>query len=140
MGPHAFAADDKPLQTMCVQIDNQRYTLEVADTPELQQKGLQHRTELKRGHGMVFTFPNAAVRTFWMKDCEIPLDIMFFNDGRMVGAADKAPPCHAEQCTMYRSPIPANTVVELKSGTRLRRKITVHSRLKPCNLGQELKP
>ena len=53
--------------------------VEVADTPELRAKGLMFRTELGAEAGMLFVFPDERLRSFWMKNTLLPLDIIFFN-------------------------------------------------------------
>ena len=52
---------------------------EVADTPELQAKGLSGRKRLKAGGGMLFVFEYSRKRSFWMKDTSIPLSIAFIS-------------------------------------------------------------
>ena len=65
---------------------------EVADTPELRQKGLQGCADLEPGHGMLFVFPEPCEPSFWMKDTTIPLSIAFMkDDGTIVGIARMEP-------------------------------------------------
>jgi uncharacterized membrane protein (UPF0127 family) len=54
-------------------------TAEVADTPGELSQGLMGRTSLPAGTGMFFVFQSEAIRSFWMKDTPIPLDIAFLN-------------------------------------------------------------
>lgn len=56
---------------------NSSVILEVADTPELKQKGLSGRTSMPECCGMLFT--NLCGGSFWMKGCKIPLDIVFID-------------------------------------------------------------
>jgi len=53
---------------------------EVAETPEARQRGLMHRTTLPEGEGMLFVFSSMEVRSFWMRDTLLPLDIAFLDD------------------------------------------------------------
>jgi uncharacterized protein len=48
---------------------------EVADTPNKRAKGLSKRSSLATDHSMLFTHSGA----FWMKGCEIDLDIVFMD-------------------------------------------------------------
>jgi len=48
---------------------------EVADTPETRRSGLSKRAELPDGRGMFFDVPGP----FWMKDVNIPLDVIFMS-------------------------------------------------------------
>ena len=52
---------------------------EVARSPEERERGLMYRTELAKGRGMIFIFPDAQTRSFWMKDTLIPLDIAYMD-------------------------------------------------------------
>jgi uncharacterized membrane protein (UPF0127 family) len=53
---------------------------EVARTPEQREMGLMYRESLAEGHGMLFVFPDLQVRSFWMKDTLIPLDIAYLDE------------------------------------------------------------
>jgi len=52
---------------------------EVARTPEERERGLMFRESLAEGRGMLFVFPEAQYRSFWMKDTFIPLDIAYLD-------------------------------------------------------------
>ncbi|MFT4148960.1 MAG: DUF192 domain-containing protein [Paracoccaceae bacterium] len=54
-----------------------RFQVELAETPEAQQRGLMFRAELAPSAGMLFVFPEAKHASFWMKDTLIPLDMLF---------------------------------------------------------------
>ncbi len=51
--------------------------LEVAKTPAQRAKGLMFRGSLPDDRGMIFVFPKEAAYRFWMKNTQIPLDIIF---------------------------------------------------------------
>ena len=51
------------------------------------------RKHLDEKAGMIFVFADAAPRTFWMHNTEIPLDMIFVNSSfRVVGIVANAPP------------------------------------------------
>lgn len=91
------------------------FTLEVADTPDLRNRGLMHRKELSADRGMVFLFPREEDQTFYMKNTFIPLD-MIFVDSRfvVVGVVENARPLTLETRAVGR---PSRYVVELKAHT-----------------------
>lgn len=78
------APDGKPRASVAV---------EVADTFEQRQHGLMSRKHLDENAGMIFVFPDAAPRTFWMHNTEIPLDMIFVNSSfRVIGIVTNAAP------------------------------------------------
>ena len=94
------------------------FSVEVAATPAQQEHGLMDRASMLPDHGMLFVFPDAEPRTFWMKNTLIPLDILFFDDShRLVTIRTDVPPCKTNPCPIYSSTAPARYVLELNAGT-----------------------
>jgi len=52
---------------------------EVARTPTERERGLMYRESLDKGKGMFFVFPDAQIRSFWMSNTFIPLDIAYLD-------------------------------------------------------------
>ena len=50
---------------------------ELALTPETQEKGLSGRKELKEDESMLFVFNHMDKYSFWMKDMNFPIDIIW---------------------------------------------------------------
>lgn len=61
-----------------------RFRVEVAETPAEQQKGLMFRTAMGPNEGMIFPNSPPQVRSFWMKNTVIPLDIIYIGPDRRV--------------------------------------------------------
>lgn len=101
-----------------VEIGGKRFSVEIADTQQKQALGLMYRDEMAVDHGMLFIFPNEAPRSFWMKNCRIALDIMYFDkDLNMVSASLDTQPCRVSRCPSYPSIAAAMYVLELNAGT-----------------------
>ena len=100
-----------------VELGGKTFSVEIADTREKQALGLMFRDSMPADAGMIFLFPNEAPRSFWMKNCRIPLDIMYFDkDMKMVSISANTPPCRVERCPNYPSTGPAMYVLELNAG------------------------
>ena len=85
--------------------------LEIMKTPNQRNSGMMGRKSLEGG--MLFLFPNIQELSFWMKNCLIPLDIVFMVNNKVTNIEKNATPCTI-QCPSYRSI--GNRVLELNGG------------------------
>lgn len=69
---------------MKIEINGKEYTVEVRETPEEQAEGLKQVYYLPDDEGMLFIYSVDEPRTFWMKDTNIPLDIISITDDLVV--------------------------------------------------------
>lgn len=100
-----------------VELKGERFSVELATTPKDQALGLMFRDSMDDDHGMLFLFPSAITRNFWMKNTRIPLDIFYFDEHlRLVSVAENTKPCRVERCPSYSSAGPAMYVLELNAG------------------------
>jgi uncharacterized protein len=77
-------ADGKPRASVSV---------EIANTGPQRELGLMYRKHLDDDAGMIFVFPDAAPRNFWMHNTPIPLDMIFADSaGRVIGIVANAEP------------------------------------------------
>lgn len=63
-----------------VHIAGQNIQVELALTPQEQAQGLSGRRGLKEGEGMLFVFPRPGKYSFWMKNMNFPIDIIWLAD------------------------------------------------------------
>ena len=100
-----------------VELGGKTFSVEIADSQQEQALGLMFRDSMPADEGMLFVFPNEAPRSFWMKNCRIPLDIMYFDkELKMVSISANTPPCRVSRCPSYPSTGPAMYVLELNAG------------------------
>jgi uncharacterized membrane protein (UPF0127 family) len=91
-----------------------RLDTELALTPAEQARGLMHRESLPRLGSMLFVFPTARERGFWMRNTLIPLDIIFLDDaGTITRIHENARPLDE---TLIPSEGPARAVLEVNAG------------------------
>ncbi len=96
-----------------------QFSVEVARTPEQQERGLMYRTHIPADGGMIFTpYPGDGgpprEASFWMKNTPSPLDIIFIRpDGTIARIADNAVP-YSE--TPVKSGEPVGAVLEINGG------------------------
>jgi uncharacterized membrane protein (UPF0127 family) len=91
--------------------------VEIADTPELIQRGYMFRDHVPEGEGMVFFLENLDIHPFWMKNCRIALDIVWLDEQwRVVQIAESLPPCKADPCPSYMPIQRSHYVLEVAGG------------------------
>lgn len=89
---------------------------EIADEPAEHARGLMGRSALAEGQGMLFLFDREEVRSFWMKDTLVPLDVLFFDiTGKLISTRTMVP-CDADPCHSYSSGAPAASALEMPAG------------------------
>ena len=90
------------------------YDIELADTPYERQTGLMYRTEMNSHNGMLFIFEDSAIRSFYMKNTLISLDLIFLNESlEIISIYKNTKPCDESSIP---SLAPAKYVLELLSG------------------------
>jgi uncharacterized membrane protein (UPF0127 family) len=91
-----------------------RFKVEVAASDEEQTKGLMFRTEMGPDEGMIFPKEPAQMRSFWMRNTVIPLDMLFIGpDRKVVNVIANAEPYSLDS---RPSAAPVIAVLELNGG------------------------
>lgn len=99
----------------------------LAQNFEQQRRGLMFIRELPETTGMLFIYERDDIRSIWMKNTYIPLDIVFArSDGTILSIDRDATPLTLNS---RLSPGPARFVLELNGGTTRRLGIGPGSRL-----------
>jgi uncharacterized membrane protein (UPF0127 family) len=75
-----------------IKIGEKEYKVSIAKTEEEHEKGLQNITNLPENEGMLFVFKEPDHIDFWMKDTEIPLDIIFLDEDLKVISVKQGEP------------------------------------------------
>ncbi len=88
--------------------------IEIAETEYETQTGLMYRPSMEKGRGMLFIFPNVSVRSFYMKNTEFPLDIIYIDENQKIVSFQKHAKAYDE--TSLPSNFPAKYVLEVNAG------------------------
>lgn len=99
---------------MKVNIGNNEFNVKVCETPKQQKEGMQHKTFDKSFNGMLFPMKGNH-QSFWMKDCEVSLDIIMIEDDTITKIHHNCRPCKNHDCRSYHGR--GNIVLELPGGT-----------------------
>jgi uncharacterized membrane protein (UPF0127 family) len=130
--PAENAAKDRPTVTMP---SGRAYTVEIAADAESREQGLMFRESLQDGRGMLFLFPKPSVESFWMKNCNFPIDIVWMDANRkVIFVSAHTPPCKDDPCPTYGPKAESLYVLEIPDAAAAKEKAVVGSTLTFTNL------
>lgn len=96
-------------------VDDHAFRVELADTVEKREVGLSGRKNLCQDCGMLFAFEREGIYSFWMKDMQLSLDIIWIRQGRVVQIAKNVSYLRGE-AEVVRSNVPVDQVLEINAG------------------------
>ena len=103
------------------------FTVKLAKSEAQRRYGLMFTPDLPDRHGMLFIFETDAVLRFWMKNTQIPLDMLFFDSaGHLVSLIRLAEPF---SLTPLASTGPARYVLEINGGVAAKMGVQPDARL-----------
>lgn len=91
--------NNKESNLVDITIGDKKYKVEIADTPEKQEKGLMGRKSLPENQGMLFIYDEPQDLSYWMKNTLISLDIIFIDDDMEVVSVKQGQPMSEEPIT-----------------------------------------
>lgn len=110
------------LQNICV-------SAEIADTESKRKLGLMFRKSLPKNQGMLFVFEREDNYSFWMKNMQISLDIIWIDkDKRIADIKTNAPPCK-DSCSGIMPQEKTQYVLEVNAGFVERNRIKIGDRV-----------
>ncbi len=94
-----------------------KVNIELADSEEERKLGLSFKKYLGDYDGMLFAFPSETNTPFWMKDMQMPIDMIFFDSkGFVVDIKEAQAPCTDTFCPSIYSSESYKYVLEVNSG------------------------
>jgi uncharacterized protein len=101
--------------TISTQAASTLLTAEVADTPELRERGLMFRHIMPPDQAMLFDFGTPRPVSMWMKNTYMSLDMLFVReDGTIAAIAENTTPKSLDTVSVQE---PVKGVIELAAGT-----------------------
>ena len=89
----------------------------IADDQESRTTGLMGSTHLDLNQGMLFIFDLNEPHMMWMKNMNIPIDIVWLNEQKaIIDFVQSAPPCKPESCVIFGPLLPSRYILEIKDG------------------------
>ncbi|MDT7827727.1 DUF192 domain-containing protein [Pricia sp. S334] len=91
-----------------------RLDIEIADNDYETETGLMYRQGMEDHQGMLFVFPDQAMHSFYMKNTEFPLDIIFIKSDMTVASIQE----NAQPLSQASLPskVPVQYVLEVNAG------------------------
>lgn len=111
--------------------DGETIIADLAKTEEERTQGLMFRDTLNDDQGMLFVFEQEGLYSFWMKNMNFAIDILWLDmQKRIVHLEHNVPPCKKEPCPSYAPlRVPAKYVLELKAGSIEKWKLKMYDRI-----------
>lgn len=94
--------------------------VEIADSPEDRQTGLSEHIFLHEDRGMLFLLDGKGRPSFWMKDMDFPIDIIWISGETVVGIEENVPVLSSGvedgEAARYTPELPVDHVLEVNAG------------------------
>ena len=119
---------------LSLKVNNTYINVEIADTAEERARGLSGRSSISEGDGMLFIFDKPAFHSFWMKEMNFPIDIIWIGeDYKIVDITKSVFPDSFPQT--FQSQAPVKYVLEVSAGLSDRRNIKVGDNVENIDAG-----
>jgi len=113
-----------------VQIDGIKIPVEIATSTTAIRKGLSGRVSLDADRGMIFVFSKPDKYRFWMPDMHFPIDIIWTNNGKIVGITENASnEFNPANPIFYTPQKPAQYVLEVNAGFAEKNNINIGDKI-----------
>lgn len=105
-------------QTKQVTVNDKSFNVKIAKTEKDRQIGLSKTDKITENQGMLFIFEKADYHSFWMKDMEFPIDIIYIKDNKVTTVIENAIPGDREEnLEIYQPDEASDKVLEVSAGS-----------------------
>ena len=107
--------DKNPITGQTITINGVKLAVDIADEPQEQAQGLSGKKFMAEDRGMLFIFPQSLMPSFWMKDMNFSLDLIWIDaSGIIIGIEKNVRPDTYPRTLSPPSPI--KYVLEVNAG------------------------
>lgn len=119
-----------------VKAEGETFKVKVAKTEKEKQVGLSETKKLGEKDGMLFVFNAPEKYSFWMRDMDFPIDIIYIKGDEVVDVIKNAPaPTSSNsELPIYQPSTEADKVLEVNSGIADKYNIKKGTKLEIANL------
>lgn len=103
-------------KTPSAEINGHTFSLYLAETSQEQEIGLAKYKSIAPNQGMLFLFDKSDYYSFWMKNMQFPIDIIFIDNDKVVDVFQKVPVWPNENLPVYTTKTKADKVLEINEG------------------------
>lgn len=104
-----------PYNDRLLLVDGQVFHVDIPRDQTGYTQGLSGRDEICARCGMLFVFETSDLYQFWMKDMYFDIDLIWLNEGRIIGITHSASHQTPEKILVPEAP--ATAVLEVRAGT-----------------------
>ena len=115
--PSVSAPNSPCFETIIISINNNKLSVEVADSDIKKEIGLGGRDSINNESGMIFVYDKPDRYSFWMKDMNFPIDIIWINENKIIEISKNISPSDYQPPNELFPASPVNKVLELYAGT-----------------------
>ena len=119
-----------------VLVNGQTISVVVAKTDKEKQVGLSGKDKIGENQGMLFIFDKPDYYSFWMKEMEFSIDIIYINGNKITTIVENAKPPSSvnDNLAIYQPSEKSDKVLELNAGSADKLKIKKGTIVKIENL------
>ncbi len=100
-----------------VTVNDKTFNVSIAKTEKERQTGLSNTEKLSENQGMLFVFDKPDFYSFWMKNMDYPIDIIYINGDKVTTVIENAKPGTSEaNLEIYQPDSESDKVLEINAG------------------------